>query len=183
MPGDILWSRRPLEMVTFAKPSDLRGELAAPLLEYGVPKEMLGLYRAANELTLLEGSGGRQMLCFGSIAYSQCACLDLQTGAVVALMDTWPEVDEEVVFIVNSSLKKFIASVSAVLNRYPFDSPQATNESEEDYLDRTNIELHQAADNLKKSLNDIDPAALEDPGRFWLDFLDDVVMGNYSPTD
>jgi hypothetical protein len=178
---DVGWRpQEHVELVTFAESPGIPRELAAPLLERGVPKAMLGLYRAANALTLLEGSGGRQLVCFGSVAYSQRACLDPQTGAVVALMDTRRGGDNEVVGVVNSSLEQFIASVSAVLNRYPFDRPQAKGESDESSLDRTSAELDRAADDLKKALSAIDPAAMEDPGRFWLDFIDDVQMGDYS---
>ncbi len=168
------------EYVIFAESPDIPHELTAPLLERGVPKEMLGLYRAANELTLVEDSGGRRFVCFGFIAYSQRACLDPWTGAIVELLKNRRGGDDEVVGLINASLGQFIASVSAVLNRYPFDSPQAKGESEESYLDRTRAELDRAADDLKKALRAIDPTALEDPGSFWLGFIDDVQMRNYS---
>ncbi len=183
---DVGWRpQEHVELVTFAGSPGIPHELATPLLERGVPKGMLGLYRAANALTLQKGSGGRQFVCFGSIAYAHRACLDPQTGAVVALLDLRGGEggvggDEWAVGLVNLSLEQFIASVSAVLTRYPFDSPQAQGESDESYLDRSNAELHRAVDDLRQALRAIDPTATADPGRFWLDFIDDVQMGAYS---
>jgi hypothetical protein len=183
MPDDGSLPQEYVELVTFAESPDIPHEVAALMFERGVPKAMLGLYRAADTLTLVDDSVGRQLVCFGSIAYAQRACLDPRTGAVVALMDARRGGDYKVVGAVNSSLEQFIASVSAVLTRYPFDSPQAKGESDESYLDRTSAELDRAADDLTQALRAIDPTAMEDPGRFWLDFIDDVHMGSYSTDD
>jgi hypothetical protein len=189
VPDDVWGPRLHVELVTFAESPGIPRELAAPLLERGVPKAMLGLYRAATGLTLLEDSGGRQLVGFGFIAYAQRACLDPHTGAVVALLDLrgggrgGEEGDEWVVGGVNSSLEQFIASVGAVLTRYPFDSPQAKGESDDRYLDRTRTEVDRAAGDLRRALSAIDPTAMADPGRFWLDFIDDVHMGAYSTDD
>lgn len=176
--------------MTFAASPGIPQEVAAPLLERGVPKAMLGLYRAADALTLVETAGGRQLVCFGSFAYAQRACLDPQTGEVVSLLDLRGGEgggegggDEWVVSLVNSSLEQFSAAVGAVLNRYPFESPQAKGESEERYFERTSAELDRAADDMTRALRAIDPTAMADPGRFWLDFIDDVHMGAYSTDD
>jgi hypothetical protein len=185
MPDEAREARGHLEFITYAASPAIPHELAAPLLERGVPKEMLGLYRAADELTLLEDSVGLQLVCFGFIAYSQRACLDPRTRDIVALLDMRGGGEEGnwAVFRGNSTIEQFIASVGAVLNRYPFDSPQAVGESDDSYLDRTRVELDRATDDLKAALSAIDPAAMEDPSRFWPDFIDDVQMGNYSADD
>lgn len=187
MPNDGWRPQEHVELVTFAALPGMPREVAASLLERGVPKAMLGLYRAADALTLVETSGGRQLVCFGSIAYAHRACLDPETGAVVSLLDLRRGEggggDEWVIGLVNSSLEQFIATVGAVLNRYPFESPQAKGESEERALDRTSAELDRAADDLTQALRAIDPTAMTDPGRFWLDFIDDVRMGTYSTDD
>lgn len=187
MPNDGWRPQERVELVTFAALPGIPREVAAPLLERGVPKAMLGLYRAADALTLAETSGGRQLVCFGSIAYAHRACLDLQSGAVVSLLDLRDgeggEGDEWVIGLVNSSLEQFIAAVGAVLSRYPFESPQAKGESEKSSLDRTRAALDRAADDLTQALRAIDPTAMADPGRFWLDFIDDVQMGAYATDD
>lgn len=190
MPSDGWRSQEPqerMELVTFAASPGIPYEVAAPLLERGAPKAMLGLYRVADTLTLVENSGGQQLVCFGSLAYESRACLDPQTGAVVCLLDLRGGVgrggDGWLVGLVNSSLERFIASVGAVLSRYPFDSPQAKHESDASYLDRSSVELHRAVDDLRQALSAIDAPAMADPGRFWLDLTDDVYMGAYSTDD
>jgi hypothetical protein len=186
MPDDGWRPQERMELVTFASVPGIPDEVAAPLLERGAPKAMLGLYRAADTLTLVENSASRQLVCFGSLAYQGRACLDPWTGAVVYLLDLRGGVrggDEWVVVLVNSSLEQFIASVRAVLNRYPFDSPQAKHESDENFLDRNSAELGRAADDLRQALRAIDAAAIADPDRFWLDFTDDVYRGTYSTDD
>lgn len=67
-----------------------------------------------------------------------------------------------------------------MLNRYPFDNPQANEESDDSYLDRARAELDRAIDDLKRALNAIDPAAMGDPDGFWMTFLDDVQMRDFS---
>jgi hypothetical protein len=69
------------------------------------------------------------------------------------------------------------------LNRYPFDSPQAKNESDENFLDRSRAELSRAVDDLRQALSAIDAVAVADPDGFWLGFTDDVYMGAYSTDD
>lgn len=186
MPDDGWRSQERMELITFAPSPGIPHEAAA-LLERGAPKAMFGLYRAADALTLIETTDGRRLVCFGSLAYQGRACLDPQTGAVVYLLDLRGGVgrggDEWLVELVNSSLEQFIASVDAVLNRYPFARPQAKHESDESYLDRRSAELQRAVDDLRQALSAIDAPAIADPGRFWLDFTDDVYMGSYSTDD
>lgn len=168
-----------LELVTFSEPAGVPHELAAPLLERGVPKELLGYYRAASELTLLEMPGGRQFVCFGVVMGSDRACLDPHTGAVIEIIDG-PSGDDWAEWPINSSLEQFIASVGAVLTRYPFDSPQAKEESDDSYLDRSRAELDRAVADLRTSLCAIDSAAMAHPDGFWMTFLDDVYMRDFS---
>lgn len=109
-------------------------------------------------------------------------CLDSHTGEVLAII-VGPPGDEWAEWPINSTLERFTASVGAVLNRYPFDSPQAKGESDDSYLDRTRGELDRAADDLKAALSAIDPREVEDPDGFWMTFIDDVQMGNFSADD
>lgn len=182
MPDEVRPSRAHMELVTFSESPRIPHELAAPLLERGVPKEMLGRYQAANALTLVETPRRVQLVCFGLVIGSERACLDPHTGAVIEIIDG-PQGDEWAEWPINSSLEQFIASVDAVLNRYPFDSPQAKEESDDSYLDRTRAELDRAVDDLKAALSAIDPTAMDDPDGFWMTFLDDVQMGNFSTVD
>jgi SUKH-4 immunity protein len=168
------------DLMTFSEQTGVPHELAAPLLELAVPKEMLGYYRAESELTLLELPGVRQFVCFGLLGYSDRVGLDPHTGEVVALLDMRGDGSKWADCPINSSLEQFITSVRAVLNRYPFDSPQANEESDDSYLDRTRAELDRAVDDLKRALNAIDPAAMENLDGFWMTFLDDVRMGDFS---
>lgn len=168
------------ELMTFPKPTSIPHQLAAPLLERGVPKDMLEYYRAASELTLLDIPGDRQFVRFGLLGYSDQVGLDPHTGEVVALLDLRGGGREWAVRRINSSLEQFTTSVGAVLNRYPFDSSQADEESDDSYLERTRAELDRAVGDLKKALSAIDPAAMDDPDGFWMAFLDDVQMGDFS---
>jgi hypothetical protein len=168
-----------IELMSFPKPTSVPHELAASLLERSVPNDMLERYQAASELTLVEVPGRGQLVCFGTVMGSHRICLDPHTGAIIAIIDG-PPGDEWAEWPINSSLEQFIASVGAVLNRYPFDNPQAEEESDDSYLDRTHAELDRAVDDLKRALSAIDPAAMEDLDGFWMTFLDDVQMRDFS---
>lgn len=62
----------------------------------------------------------------------------------------------------------------------PVRQPQAEEESDDSSLDRTRAELDRAVDDLKRALSAIDPTAMEDLDGFWMTFLDDVQMGDFS---
>lgn len=183
MPDEVSASSKHLQLVTFSQLPGTSNESAVPLLERGVPKEMLGYYRAESELTLLELPGGRQFVCFGLLGYSDRVGLDPHTGEVVALLDMRGDGSKWAERPINSSLEQFIASVSAVLNRYPFDNPQTKEESDDRYLDRSRAELDRAVTDLRMALRAIDPTAMDDPDGFWMTFLDDVKMGDFSSAD
>jgi hypothetical protein len=93
-------------------------------------------------------------------------------------------------WVVSSSLDHFIASVRAVLERFPFDSEvtgkhsrreedQEYEEDQEAREDRLRNEWAQAVLDLWESLDRIDPAVATLGGEFWGDFLADISMGDY----
>ena len=171
-----------MELVTFVAPDGIPLELVAPLHERGVPKAMLGRYEATSALTMVETPRRGHLVCFGTVMGSYRVCLDPHTGEVLEIIDG-PPGDEWAEWLINSTLEQFITSVSAVLNRYPFDSPQGKEESDDSYLDRTRADLDRATDDLKVALSVIDPTAIADPDGFWMTFIDDVRMGNFSNAD
>jgi hypothetical protein len=171
-----------VELVTYTASAGIPQDLAAPLLERGVPKGLLGRYEAASALRVVATPRRGYLVCFGTAMGSYPVCLDPHTGEVLEII-AGPPGDEWAEWPINSTLERFIASVSVVLNRYPFDSPQTEGESDERYLDRLRAELDRAVGDLKADLTAIDPAALQDPDGFWMTFIDDVHMGNFSSAD
>jgi SUKH-4 immunity protein len=92
--------------------------------------------------------------------------------------------------LVNSGLDTFIASTRAVTDRFPYDSGSTTQDGGSDDTtengakeDKTFDEWDQAAREMTETLRAIDPVAVEDPDSFWMTFIADVQMGNYSTTD
>lgn len=79
-----------IELITFSEPTSVPHELAAPLLERAVPKDMLERYQAASELRLVEAPGRGQLVCFGTVMGSDCVCLGPHTGAIIAIIDGPP---------------------------------------------------------------------------------------------
>lgn len=166
------------ELITFSEPTGVPQELAAPLLERGIPKSMLEYFLAASELTLVETPDRGQLVCFGSVMDSYPVCLDPCASEVFAIIDGQPE-DEPAEWPINSSLEQFLASVEAVLNRYPFDSGKTQGRR---YIAQLESEWNQAADDLKQALDAIDSTAIAVPDGFWMTFLDEVQRGNFLAT-
>ncbi len=167
------------ELMTFSEPIGVPRELAAPLLERGIPRSMLEYFLAASELTLVETPHRGQLVCFGFVMSSYRVCLDPCAGEVIAIIDGHPGY-ESAEWLINSSLEQFLASVEAVLNRYPFDSGKAQGRR---YIVQLASEWKQAADDLKQVLDTIDSTAIAAPDGFWMTFLDDVQRGNFLVTD
>ncbi len=178
------WPR--FEMVTFSVPTGIPNDWDAELLAKGVPKDLLLKdYHAANELALLTFPGGEQFVRFGTSGRDDHMCLDPRTGAVVEIIkeDTDPTYQASGVQVspifVNSSLDQFIASVRAVVNRFPFyrgNPEQEQDRGQDDLAD----EWYRAAEDLLEILGRIDPAATADLDGFWATLVSDVQMGDYS---
>jgi hypothetical protein len=166
------------ELMTFSEPVGVPQELAAPLLERSIPRSMLEYFMAASELTLVETPRRGQLVCFGRVMDSYRVCLDPCANEVFAIIDGHPGY-EPTEWPINSSLEQFLASVEAVLNRYPFDSGQTQGRR---YIVQLASEWNQAADDLKQALDAIDSTAITVPDGFWMTFLDEVQRGNFLVT-
>ena len=187
MPGDApdvgRWSR--FEMVTFSKPTGIPHGWDMELVSKGVPKDLLGAYQAANGLALLEAQWGEQFVCFGVSGHDDYFCLNPRTGAVVDIVYVATSTINRVSGVqgppifVNSSLDQFIASVRAVVNRFPFESSSLGQTQGHGQDDLANLwEL--VSEELFETLRRIDPVALADLDGFWMTFVSDVQMGDYS---
>lgn len=186
------WPR--FEVVTFSVPTGIPNDWDRELVSKGAPKDLLlGAYQAANELALVEVPGGEQLACFGTCGRNYSICLNPRTGAVVNIIKddtdaTYQASDVEISPIfVNSSLDQFIASVRAVVNRFPFDIGEGGDDpglddraNEWAQSDRLFSEWDRSAEDLLEILGRIDPAATADLDGFWATLVSDVQMGDYS---
>ncbi len=178
-------------MVFFSQPAEMPIDLIAPLMTRGVPKSLLGRYTAASELTLFALSDYGQLICFGTYGRFGKICLNPPTGQIVDILAAresrdGPDGMHELVKLVrdprlvNSSLERFIASVQAVLDRFPFDSEVAEEATGQDgEPDHLAEEWGCAAEELQQTLCRIDPAIADTDG-FWMNFLDDVRIGDFA---
>lgn len=175
------------EMVAFPKPTGIPNGWDAELLAKGAPQAALGyMYRAATELTLIDAPGYAPLVRFGLSALYNAICLDPRSGAIVQI----GYVESEIANLprgvlgtpafVNSSLDQFIASIRAVIARFPFDSSiPGKQDYNDDELGALAQEWGRAAREMRAMLGGIDPAAVEDPDSFWMTFCDDVNIGDY----
>ncbi len=176
-------------IMTYRAPTGIPHGWDAELLEKGAPD---GLVCApARELALLEHPDAGPLVCFGTLGCDDYVCLDPRTKRVVLVIygafragDPQPRFVGPA-WVVNSSLDRFIASVRAVTERFPFDSDVTGKDSrgeedEEARDDRRFKEWEQAVLELAETLDRIDPVAPTLGGEFWGDFLADVGMGNYA---
>lgn len=179
------------EMVTFAKQANIPNGWDSELLSKGAPKALFGRYEAADKLTLLHVPGYGPLVCFGTTMLTNHVCLDPATGAVLETEYQPPETGRPESDIqgqpgfANSSLDQFIATVRAVLSRFPFDRGAASRDvsesgTEECAFDTYHSDWDQAVDDMMETVQAIDPAAVSDEYTFWRTFLDDVQMGDFS---
>ncbi len=119
------WPR--FELVRYSAPTGIPNEWDAELLEKGMPKGMMGRYRAAKKLTQLEDTDRGPLVVFGKEGRFQSVCLDPQTSQVVDVtyVDVaTPNLPAGVIgptCVVNSTLDQFIGSMRAVIGSFPFD--------------------------------------------------------------
>jgi len=133
----------------------------------GVPRRIIGHeFVALPEAQFVADDSGGTLVAFGSCGLRGVICLDPSDGSVVHVPS--PSAPER--HPVNSSIEKFIESSAAVIQRFPF------------YCDDDNSDQWETvAGELATTLGDIDSAtALHNS--FWVTFLDDVRMGDYSTT-
>ena len=170
----------PFEMVTFSEPTGIPFDWDKELLSKGVPKDPLGRYNAAHELTLLGGSGLRTT----GVLYQHEALRPHLPGPPHGRnrrhrlhAPQHRDLGAPGHFVgrpslVNSSLDQFIASVRAVSERFPFYS--------RDFLES---EVDRVAEDLTEILRSIDRAAVADETTFWWTFVFDVRMGDFATED
>lgn len=189
MQGDVMerWPR--FEIVRYEAPTGIPNGWDAELLAKGVPKGMMERYRAAKRLMLVSDTEGRKVVSFGRTMLTHHICLDPQTGQVVVVLRFRRRADEPYAAfgpaqLVNSSLDQFMASVRAVIGRFPFDGGSVMRER-----DQTDAEedeewrlIEAAVRDMRTLLLDIDPAPLAIDG-FWSTFLDDVGIGDFMTPD
>jgi hypothetical protein len=193
---DIQVDRWPhFEMVTFSEPTGIPFGWDKELVSKGVPKDLFRMYHAAHELTLLEVPDYGPLVCFGTERWDY-VCQDPHTGAIVYATYMTPGIanigpDYFVgLHFVNSRLDQFIASVRAVLERFPFYSMD-TGEgddlddpaSERARAEQFDSEVDRAAEDLTEILRSIDPAAVADQTTYWGSFVFDVQMGDFATED
>lgn len=188
------------ELVTFSEPTGIPFGWDKELVSKGVPKDLFGIYTAAHELTLLEIPDYGPLVCFTSTLLYDRLCQDPHTGAIVYVAYMPPNTANKVhpAFVVglpglvNSSLDQFIASVRAVLERFPFYSREPGEGEGDDLEDsaseRARAEQHdnevdRAAEDLMEILRSIDRAAVADETTFWRSFVFDVQMGDFPTED
>jgi hypothetical protein len=166
------------ELMWFPEPVEFPRVLAVPLLDQGAPKDMLGRYRSATSLKLMNHPRIGQAVCFGVSMLTDSVCLNPRTGEV--LLVTTPA--EGPIWLVNSSLAQFNASVRAVYDRFPFEHPQTGEDIEPSDVDLeiADREWDQAAADLERTLATIDTRSVVEPNGFWMTFLDDVRAGDFS---
>lgn len=177
------WPR--FEMVTFSKPTGIPHGWDRELVSKGVPKDLLGAYQATHDLTLLEAQWGEQFVCFGVGGHDDYFCLNPRTEAVIDIVyvaigtiNRVSGVQGSPIFV-NSSLDRFIASVRAVVNRFPFESSNLAQTQGYEQDDPAKLwEL--VSEELFEILRQIDPVAMADLDGFWMTFVSDVQMGDYS---
>ena len=92
--------------------------------------------------------------------------MDSRSGKVVQVVDS---IESR---IVNCDLGRFCECVRLVIDRFPFYSASATSD--------VRIAVRES---LEAIIQEVDPEALIDPHGFWMTFLDDVEIGDFSTED
>jgi hypothetical protein len=173
------FSRVKFELVTYSDVPGVPAEVSQKLKSLGVPGNLLGRYRAAREVAILNEPSFGKLVCFGSSGISSTAtriCLEPQTGRIVEAIS----ITSGPILLVNSSLEQFIATVKAVYERFPFDSWKLGEDvTNDEIFDRFWKEWDAAATDLTELFLHIDPIIIDIDG-FWTTFLDDMRMGIFA---
>jgi hypothetical protein len=159
------------ESQVFAEPKELEGLLRRSpsvrraLFIDGVPKGFIGpRYRADANVTILNRPGGDAILRFGSSGLADAVGVNFATGNVVDVSNA----RGHPLLFVNTSIEKFILTVKAVIDRFPYYEEDATDD-----------EVEGAAADVRDIIERIDPAAVV-PDRYWSTFVDDMEMRDLS---
>ena len=156
MPDTPVHRLPPFEMVTFSEPTGIPFGWDKELVIKGVPKDPLGQYNAAHELTLLEVPDSGPLVCFGNMGFHDHVCQDPHTGAIVY----------------SSDLGEF--NIQDLL-----DDPASVRAC----MEQDDREVDRVAEDLTEILRSIDIAAVADETTFWRSFVFDVRMGDFATED
>jgi SUKH-4 immunity protein len=179
------WPR--FELVTYAEPTGIPHGWDRDLITLGVPKSIMGSYKAIDHLDLIEHPTLGPLVRFATIVIRRrgAMCLHPATGSIHYLTGNGPEQE----WFVNTTLAQFNESVRAVINRFPFDHgvpDDAPIHDESAQLPASRMDQRDDVDwiivgeELRELLRRIDPASVADPNGYWSGFVDDVEMGDYS---
>ena len=183
MPEDQHWPR--FELVTYAEPTGIHHGWDRDLTTLGVPKSIMGSYKAMSQLELIEHPTLGPIVCFATVGRRGAVCLHPATGSIHHLTGARSGQER----FVNTTLAKFNESVRAVINRFPFDQDRLNDTPIHDESgqwppsstdQRDDVDWITVGEKLRELLRRIDPASVADPNNYWSGFVDDVEMGNYS---
>jgi SUKH-4 immunity protein len=146
-----------------------------------VPRSFFARYRADDHLSPLATSDRPNLLRFGRSSLSLLMCLDATTGEVVnILVDKNDQVIKRKpsgMDFVNSSLEQFNRSIAALIELFPYDDGQTTDNIDQQYED---WDWDAAAKKLAKVLGDIDERTSSEVDGYWVEFYCDVGMGDFA---
>ena len=165
------------ELVAVTAPLDAC--LAVPSL--CVPRRFFECYRADDHLSPLATSDRPNLLRFGRSKLSLLMCLDVTSGEVVNILvdknDQIIKRERPGMDFVNSSLEQFNRSIAALIELFPYDDGQASDNIDELYED---WDWDAGAKKLAKVLEDIDERTSSEGDGYWAGFYWDVAMGDFA---
>lgn len=183
---ELNWPR--FELVTYAEPTGIPHGWDHDLITLGMPKRILGSYKAASILELIAHPTLGPVVRFAAIGRRGAMCLHPATRSIHYL--TGSRSGQE--WFVNTTLAQFNDSVRAVIDRFPFnrgvpsEAPihdafahwHASNTDQGDDVQWVTI-----GEEFRELLRRIDPESVAIPDGYWNTFVTDVQMGNYSTED
>lgn len=173
------------ELVTYAEPTGIPHGWDGDLVTLGVPKRILGSYKAMNHFELVEHPTLGPLVRFATLGRRGSMCLHPATRSIRHL--TGARSGQE--WFANTTLAQFNESVRAVINRFPFDRgrPDDTPIHDESSQwpassadQRDAVDWITVGEGLRELLRRIDPASVADPNNYWSGFVDDVETANYT---
>ena len=146
-----------------------------------VPRSLFARYRADDHLSPLATSDRPNLLRFGRSSRSLLICLDATTGEVVNIL---VDKDDQVIRrkpsgmdFVNSSLEQFNRSIAALIEHFPYDDGQTTDNIDQPYEE---WDWDASAKKLAKVLGDIDERTSSEVDGYWAEFCWDIGMGDFA---
>lgn len=180
------WPR--FELVTYAQPTGIPHGWDRDLVTLGVPKRILGRYRALSSLDLIEHPTLGPLVPFATLGRRASMCLHPATRSIHYLTGARSGLE----WFANTTLAQFNDAVRAVINRFPFergvlsDAPMLDASAQRQVSntgERDDVEWVAVGEELRELLRRIDPESIANPNGYWNTFVADVQMGNYSTED